>query len=282
MILEVSEQDDLESIKDPDVQAVFHHLPKTADWNRELQAAIEAGTFQVPRIIMPWQTSGEIYNWLEETLPVEGVTAATRKELIQAVLKLVECAQDLTGAVQFMIRLFTGRPNCRCGYHVDTVPPGAPTVGILHVFNGASTHYVDAENVTTMRDFYEYLGARERLARVMTRAQGKGDRERYLEAVQHIQRLDTKPPFLRDLGNLKAIPAESIIAFKQVDSRIHWSDHPASLAWIHASPSEGAPRLVVNIAGRDQAAHWRTHSPSSVTVRASGHAATRKDAVQFP
>jgi len=281
MILEVSGQNDLESIKDPDVQAVFHHLPKSASWNRELQAAIETDTFQVPRTIMPWQTPGEIRNWLEESIPLEGVTAATRKELIQALLMLVECAQDLTGASQFMIRLFTGRPNCRCGYHVDTVPPGAPAVGILHVFNGASTLYVDSENVTTMSDFYEYLGARERLARIMARAQGKGDRGRYLEAMQNMRRLDTRPPFLRDPANLNAIPAESTIAFKQVDSRIHWSDHPASLAWIHASPSEGAPRLVVNIAGRDQAARGRTHSPSGVTARASGHSASRKDAVPF-
>ena len=230
---------------------------------------------------MPWQTSAEIHNWLKECIPVEGVTAATREALIQSLLKLVECAQDLTGASQFMIRLFTGRPNCRCGYHVDTVPSGAPAVGILHVFNGAPTLYVDSENVTTMRDFYEYLGVRERLARLMTRAQGKGDHGRYLEAMQNIRQFDTKPPFLRDPDNVNTIPAESIIAFKQVDSRMHWSDHPASLAWIHASPSEGTPRLVVNIAGRDQAAHRRTHSPSGVTVRASGHAATRKDAAPF-
>jgi hypothetical protein len=62
-----------------------------------------------------------------------------------------------------------------------------------------------------------------------------------------IMRLDREIDFLKRPCETLVAPAGSIVAFKHLDLSLHWSDHPKGLAWIHCSPMEGEPRLVVNI-----------------------------------
>ena len=52
-------------------------------------------------------------------------------------------------------------------------------------------------------------------------------------------------------------PAGSIVAFKHVDVRYHWSVHPQVPAWIHSSPMTGTPRLVVNLTSPQRAPRHR-------------------------
>ena len=148
---------------------------------------------------------------------------------------------DLVGRVcamgairRVLIRAFTEAPTRRCGFHVDTVPPQAPTVGALRVYNGASTEYVDPEDVEDVRRFYGYLSRRERLTR------GIGEDVVPLE-------MDACPDFVRSGTEIKLVPQGASVFFQHLDVREHWSGHPARAAWIHRSPMAGTARFVVNI-----------------------------------
>ena len=251
MMLEALRQSDLDRVNDPDVEAVFFRDAAPQDAREELANAIETGAFRIPRTIMPWLSDVQIAEWLAINIPGDSIPAVIRSGLIESIMGLVDRTRDLSGASHFMVRVFTGSPNCRCGFHLDTVPPRAPTAGLLYVANGAPTLYVDSENVKSMTDFYTYLGKRERLVRRIERADNRNEVAVGAELTEQLEDLDRTLPFLSDPRAIKSVPSCSVIAFKQVDARLHWSDHSPTLAWIHSSPSEGLPRLVINIAGKE-------------------------------
>lgn len=244
-VIKAAHQDDLKLILDKNVQAVIYAPESLPDWMAELAAAVESCAFQIPRVVLPNASYREIDDWLERCLSTSVLTIETRACLKQDILALVEQLKTITRASHFMLRIFTEAPTQECGFHVDTVPPAAPVCGILRVYNGAGTEYADPANVTRMGDFYKYLARRERLIRERREAQRDGvstdgwDRQLTI--------LDQERAFLLRRTDVCVVPSGSIVAFKHVDIQHHWSDHPKSMAWIHCSPMNGQPRLVINL-----------------------------------
>ena len=226
--------------------AVVHTPAEEADWTRELADALDASAFELPRAILPAVTRDEAAEWLAHALPRHAVSPTTREALVRDVLALIDLQASLTRGSRFRLRAFAEPPTRRCGFHVDTVPPRHPTVGVLKVYNGEGTLYVDPTNVASTRAFYAYLQRRERLGRELTAAAGERG-GRYAELVDEVLELDERPPFVLDPHAVAVVPAGSTVAFRHLDVREHWSSHPPDRAWIHRSPAEGGPRLVVNV-----------------------------------
>src|SRR5262249_23210627 len=132
-------------------------------WFSELAQGVETGQLHIPRAVLPRATSSEVSTWLERNLSDGVARPDIGSALGQDILGLMARLGAMTGAERFMLRIFTEAPSTECGFHVDTVPPAAPILGLLRVYNGAGTCYVDPRNVTSMKDFYRYLGKRERL-----------------------------------------------------------------------------------------------------------------------
>jgi hypothetical protein len=242
------EESDLERIAEPDVQAVIYTPPEFPEWFPALAEAVEGEVFQIPRATLFDISRGGIRRWLEANLPSDAVAREVRRALVEDILALPNRIAALAAVTRLQIRIFTGAPTTDCGFHVDTVPPGAPTSGLLRVYNGTGTAYVDPGNITSVREFYRYLSRRERLERdrAAARRDHDGDRCSCLEA--EITRLDEERAFLKRRDEVHFVPTGSIVAFRHLDVRLHWSEHSQSLAWIHCSPTQGRPRLVVNVA----------------------------------
>ena len=252
-ILHTHRVDGIARILDADVQAVIMAPPEPPPWLSALAAAVENGEATIPRTQLTDYSRDLFAAWLDRNLPPLPVFDPVRDDM----LVLVDLLAALTGASRFMIRLLTGAPNTECGFHVDTVPPGAPQWGLLRVYNGAGTHYVEPGNVLGPRDFYDYLGQRERLGRERASARETGDRPACEAAEAAIRRLDAQRPFLRDPSALRCTPAGAIVAFKHLDVAAHWSDRFEETPWIHCSPMAGPPRLLINITALDQGPRHR-------------------------
>ncbi len=248
-ILRTHEESDLDQITSPDVQAVVYTPSALPDWFNDVAAAVEQEFLQIPRTILPAADQREIDVWLENHLSSDVLAPAGRKALKQDILGLTERLASVTGTSRFHFRIFTGRPTNTCGFHVDTVGPGAVNCGLLRVYNGAGTEYVDPDDVINMRDFYRYLSRRERLERERGEARACGDAEQCTKLDAEIQALDQERAFMTPASIVQVAPSRSIVAFKHLDVRLHWSDHSKALAWIHCSPMSGQPRLVVNVTG---------------------------------
>lgn len=246
-IVRTSEENDLELIAEPDVQAVIYNPDALPEWFADLATAVECGAFQVPRTTLFDVTRGFIGNWLEANLPAGVVAANVKTSLLEDILGLPNRVAALAAISRLQLRIFTGAPTTDCGFHIDTVPPAAPTIGLLRVYNGAGTAYVESENVAGMRDFYKYLSRRERLERERAAARRIGDEVRGTGIEAEITLLDRERAFLKRGDEVHIAPAGSVIAFRHLDIRLHWSEHSESLAWIHCSPMQGRPRLVVNV-----------------------------------
>jgi hypothetical protein len=254
LVVRSDREDDLERIGDAEVQAVVFEPPRPPSWLDELAEALESGRFFFERTVLGSVDLPEIDRFLKTRLPASAVSSSVRHALTDDILALVERVAVATGASRFMFRAHTDAPNRRCGFHIDTVPPGAPAVGYLRVYNGAGTDYVEPQNVSSVGDFYRHLSRRERLEHEVRRAGGTARREGLLE---QLVQLDDRPEFMLDPKAVCVAPARSIVAFKHLDARLHWSNHPKHLAWIHRSPMHGERRLVVNVSARGPSARRR-------------------------
>lgn len=246
VVIQSRDERDLDQIRDAHVQAVVYEPPEPAPWLAELAAAVRDGRFTVPRTILPDAGRAEIAAWLDRHLPTDALTRASGQALLTDLLGLVDRVAALTGASRFSFRVLTGTPSRHCGFHVDTVPPDAPRFGLLRVYNGAGTHYAPPGALTSVADFYRYLSQRERLIRELGEA-GDAALEARDALEGELAALDSRLDFLRTGARLATAPAGSIVAFKHLDVRLHWSEHDPALAWIHCSPMEGEPRFLVNI-----------------------------------
>jgi hypothetical protein len=246
---------ELEAITNPTVQAVIYIPPALPAWFTDVASAVLGGALSIPRSVLPSASRNAIDNWLEQNLPITAVTPEVRGSLKDDVLGLVNRLGSLSHASRFMLRIFTEAPTTECGFHVDSVPPGAPTWGFLRVYNGAGTEYVHPANVTSMADFYRYLSRRERLIRESKAARSDGSEAEYARLQQAIADLDNERAFLVRREEIGIAPAGSIVAFKHIDIRYHWSNHSKAMTWIHCSPMAGEPRLVVNVTAPEPIAH---------------------------
>jgi hypothetical protein len=250
IVLRAVDERDLDSIPLRHVQAVIYRPEELPVWFEELAGAVRAGAFRLARTALHGSTRAEIAAWLEQNLPRDAISTAARQAVAGDILALVDRIGAATGASRYMLRIHTDAPSNQCGFHVDTLPPNAPNWGLLRVYNGAGTSYVESADVTTTRQFYRYMSRRERLARELAdadnRAEPELERRRLLGEIKH---LDDELPFLRDGARILTAPAGAIVAFKHLDVQLHWSDHDPALAWIHCSPMAGEARLVVNVTG---------------------------------
>lgn len=225
---------------DGDVTAVLEPPPaRPATWETELAAAVRAGAFAVARTELAGVDADAIATWLDRTLPRAGVTRHTRDSALSELLRLVHLTAELSGASAFRFRILVEPPGRRCGLHVDTVEPGLPAWGVLRVFNGAGTTYLDPADVTSMAAFYHWLQLRDRLVREEPSAGAERD--------ARLARHDRRLPFLRQGAEPRLAPARTTVAFRHLDATLHWTDHDSRLAWVHSSPMCGEPRLVANV-----------------------------------
>jgi uncharacterized protein DUF1826 len=246
-VLRTDRKTDLAQISESYVQAVIYLPIRLPDWLLELGEAVGNRIFRVPRTTLHDVSADEIRAWLVSNLPAETVSAEARQELISDILDLVDLVGSSTGSSRFSLRILVAEPNCRCGFHVDTVPPRTSRWGLLRVYNGEGTDYVESGNVTSMSLFYKYTSKRDRLMREIAEAELNCNGERAGTLRKDLDALDRDKPFLKDPARVATAPSGSIVAFKHLDVTLHWANHDPGLAWIHCSPMAGSPRLVVNV-----------------------------------
>ena len=256
-IVLTDEEQGLYQIETPMVQAVIYIPNNLPHWFEELAEAVRKGEFQVPRTVIPRASHDQIETWLENNLPTSPHTSTDFRGVVKTdILALVDHVGMISGATRFMLRILTAAPNTECGFHVDTVPPGANPWGLLRVYAGAGTAFVDPSNVTSMADFYHYLSRRERLTRERRLADDAGDKNAFEELQRQLEQLDSEGAFLFRPNDIQVAPAGSIAVFKHLDVSLHWSNHAKSMAWIHSSPMTGDTRFLVNLSP-DEPPHFR-------------------------
>jgi hypothetical protein len=241
----------LARVREAGVQAVVLERAWPHPWEHEVAQAVEDGAFVVERRNLMVERSEALIHALEQRLPPDGLRFETRLALIDDLAALAERLTAIAGCRGVMLRLFTEAPTDHCGFHVDTVAPGNPPFAMLKVYNGSGTHYVEPVDVVRMRDFYAYLGRRERLAREW---RGALDARAHPEAERlhaALRALDAALPFLRPSASVHEVPAGATVAFRTLDLREHWSEHGTHRAWIHCSPMAGVIRLVASLTPLD-------------------------------
>ncbi|MFE6286349.1 hypothetical protein [Streptomyces sp. NPDC057877] len=252
-----SAHSDIELLADPAVSAVIVAPRERSPWLAELDEAVVEQRLVIPRTTLDSVDLDGFAHWTRTALPdaSPALVEPLRDDMAQIVKRVMGAARG----ERVMVRVFTEAPTCRCGFHVDTVPPQAPTVGAVRVYNGPTTEYVHGDDVRGMAEFYSYLARRERLTRMVADAtrveQGREaalrDREAALQhreaALQEREDMDADPPFLRPGAVIHQVPSDATVYFRHIDVRRHWSPHPVSEAWIHRSPMRGRHRLVLNV-----------------------------------
>jgi hypothetical protein len=249
------DESDLRWITSESVQAVICDPAPLPAWFGELAAAVRSGALRIPRLTLHDADRREIERCFERVVPAGVPSPEVRSLLLQDLLRLVDRLAAFSGAARFMLRIFTESPTTECGFHVDTVPPGAPPWGLLRVYNGAGTAYVEPTNLTSMADFYRYLGRRERLEREYKLARRVSDAAACERLGLEIAEVDGRPSFLFRSDEIRMAPAGAIVAFKHVDIADYWSDRILALPWIHCSPMSGESRLVINVTTTEPVRH---------------------------
>lgn len=225
-------------LSQPGLMAVWVKRPREF-WLDELEAAVEAGSFHIPRAELGGMSLEKTAQWLEKNLPRCSVSPRTRDALLSDILDHCHLLEWLTGARALRMRIFTAEPDHRCGFHVDTVRPGAPVWGILRVYNGTLTRWLAPGHVRSMADFYAWLHRRDRIVRELS-----GDPKTRDE---QLAQMDEAPSFLTDDARIQDVPADVSAIFRHLNASAHWDAHGRGDAWVHCSPMSGRPRLVLNL-----------------------------------
>ena len=231
-------------LRRPGVQAVIVEPASRSGWEGELADAVEAGRFVVPRVTLSVARPEALVHALEQQLPDEGLDFGVRLALVDDLAALADALADLVDCRALMLRLFTEAPTRHCGFHVDTVAPGLPPYGLLKVYNGAGTRYLEPGDVADIATFYDYLGRRERLARAWRSGQ---DAREVADLGDALCALDEALPFAGPCAVVHEVPCGATVAFRHLHVSRHGSAHAPALAWLHCSPMAGAPRLVANL-----------------------------------
>jgi hypothetical protein len=250
VVIETSNLGELSQIGLSCVQAAIHSPNNHPTWLVELAAAVKTGAFQVPRIILKSVTLKEIEARLDTDIPTGVLSIEGRTALKEDMLSLVDKCREFTGTNIFRFRFMTSTPNCDCGFHVDTVPAEAPTVGLLRIYCGAGTEYIHPTNITNIADFYRYVFRRDQITQQLRATLRQVDSEAYDRKLAQRTLMDDNPPFTHRPKEKLIVPAGSIVAFKLVDSRFLWSNHLICRqvkGWIHRSPMTGDQRFLASV-----------------------------------
>jgi hypothetical protein len=253
VVVRTSDERELARIEEANVQAVIYSPPTPPPGLAGIAQAVERRDLVIERALLPRATRAELAAWLEDHVPAAGPDDEIRAALVDDILAMADRLAAVRGADRFMLRIFTEAPTTECGFHVDTVPPGAIPWGFLRVYNGAGTAFVEPDNLVGVDQFYRYLGRRERLERERREARRAGDDAAAERLEREVAELDRAPGFLADPSGIALAPAGSVVAFKHLDAGLHWGRHGKEKAWIHCSPMTGSPRLVVNLTAPDPA-----------------------------
>lgn len=239
VLVNVAEYELGAALASPDVQAVCLQPLPSLEWQKELVEAVEKEIFYIARTELTGLTVNAVAAWLEYNLPRDKVSRETRDALISDILNHFYLLETITSSTVFRMRILTALPNRMCGFHVDTVQPGMPTWGMLRVYNGEGTYWVDPSQVKSMQAFYTWLHARDLIVR----------RHNQLPATRDalLEQIDQFPNFLYQSAEINYIPSGNTIILRQLDASYHWNNHSPELAWIHCSPMSGKSRLIVNV-----------------------------------
>jgi len=210
-----------------------------APWLDELGAAVEAGSFHIPRAELDGMSLEKTTQWLEKNLPSDPVSSQTRDALLSDILSHCHLLEWVTGARALRMRIFTGKPDRRCGFHVDTVRPGASVWGMLRVYNGAVTRWLEPHHIRSMADFYIWLHRRDRVVRELAKDSEARDKR--------VSEMDSAPSFLIPDASIQQVPADVTVVFRHLDASAHWDARGRGAAWMHCSPMAGRRRLVLNL-----------------------------------
>ncbi|MFF0753108.1 DUF1826 domain-containing protein [Streptomyces sp. NPDC004267] len=254
---------DIARLTDPGVTAVVLRPGQRPGWLDELAALVVERRLVVARTTLAAVSREEFADWARTALA--GTDGAVARPLLEDMTGTVERVMAATRVRRVMVRVFTEAPTRRCGFHVDTVPPQAPTTGAVRVYNGPTTEYVACDDVVSMKAFYAYLSRRERVAReagagacgacaeAPDGTEATGAETAGAEALGPLVAMDEAPSFLRPHAPVHRVPPDATVYFRHVDVRRHWSPHPVTDAWIHRSPMAGPPRLVLNVSPAQRA-----------------------------
>jgi Protein of unknown function (DUF1826) len=236
----------IDRLASPRIQAVILKEKRELEWEALLAAGVMNGRFRFPRISHQARILS-LPNVLERLLPEDGLDFETRLALIDDIVSMADALGRLTRSLSVTLRILAEPPTETCGFHVDTVPPGLPPFGLLKVYNGAPTRYVLSRDVVDMTTFYGFLSKRERLSAQWRSARSRGETAEAERCRGAMLELDHALSFLKAGARVYEVPSGSMVAFRHLDVREHWTPHPPDRAWLHCSPMSGAPRLVVNI-----------------------------------
>lgn len=250
-VVHTEHADELDLIERPDVQAVvLAPPPSQRAWLAELDAIMRGGGLLFERAVFDVASSDEVRAAIDRRLPSgtsSGFGGALRQTVLDDMAGLVGWLAARTRSDRFRVRVLAERPSWRCGYHVDTVPPGAPRYGVLRVYNGSETSYLDPADIASTKELYRYVARREHLGAAYCEAVAGQHRDEASRLKAELVELDGSPAFAPEARPAVVVPAGSTVVFKHLDLGLHWSDHDPALAWVHASPMEGDPRLVLNV-----------------------------------
>ena len=236
----------LVQMRRPGVQAVIVAPQPPAPWEAALAERVRCGAFVVPRCTINVPRPEALVHALEQSLSEDGLDFETRLALIDDLAALGDSLAQLAGCSALMLRLFTEAPTRHCGFHVDTVAPGVPPFGLLKVYNGAGTRYVEPGALAGTEAFQAYQERRERLAREWREALGAGFEQEAQARLAALRSIDDTLPFLRPSGAVHEIEARAVVAFRHLDVSLHGAADAVAKAWVHCSPMEGESRLVAN------------------------------------
>ena len=147
-VIDTADRSELKLVIEENVQAVIFTPPALPGWFDEVAHSVETGDFQIARTVLPNANYQEIERTLELRISTGVLSAEVRECLKQDMMALVDDLRGIYGVSRFMLRCFTEAPTHDCGYHVDTVPPAAPTCGLLRVYNGQGTESVSYTHLT--------------------------------------------------------------------------------------------------------------------------------------
>jgi hypothetical protein len=110
-------------------------------WLDEIGEAVLTGRLSITRTVITSATADELIGWARSAAVV--LPNRVRTPLVEELRELSRVVCELGNVARLTLRAFTEPATRRCGFHVDTVPPQAPPVGVLRVYNGACTEYVE-------------------------------------------------------------------------------------------------------------------------------------------
>lgn len=242
-VLHGSTVGDIARLTDPGLTAVIVAREERPGWLDELAELVVTRRLVIARTTLTAVSLDDFARWSRTALA--DTTRAVSGPLQDDMTGIVEQVMTTADVGRVMVRVFTEAPTRRCGFHVDTVPPQAPTIGAVRVYNGPTTEYVACDDVVSMAAFYTYLSRRERLSRAA--GAGACGATAAGSALGQLMAMDDAPSFLRSRAPVHRVPRDATVYFRHIDVRRHWSPHPVTDVWIHRSPMQGIPRLVLNV-----------------------------------